>query len=159
MLRFTLALFALVTTTSLLRAVDAPTVAAEAATKPQETPAAPSPKASDKKKLPARVDLRPQMTEWGLVPRRQGRRNTCSVFTTTGVFEFAASKYYNKGMRLSVEYLNWACNEVINNHTQDRGQFFADLLKGFEANGICPEAELQYTRRFDPEVKPSAETI
>lgn len=158
MLRFTFALLALVTTISLLRAADAPAIATDTGTKPLETIASPNSKASEKK-LPARVDLRPQMTEWGLVPRRQGRRNTCSVFTTAGVLEFAASKHYNKGTRFSVEYLNWACNEVINNHTQDRGQFFGDLLKGYEASGICLDAELQYTRRFDPEVKPSPETI
>jgi hypothetical protein len=81
------------------------------------------------------------------------------VFTTTGVFEFAASKHYNKGTRFSVEYLNWACNEVINNHTQDRGQFFRDLLRAYEEHGICTESEMTYTRRFEPELKPSPEAI
>jgi hypothetical protein len=158
MLRFTFALLALVSTTSILRADDAANVAAGTPTKPQETPASPGSKAADKK-LPTRVDLRPQMTEWGLVPRRQGRRNTCSVFATTGVFEFAASKQNNKGTRFSVEYLNWACNEVINNHTQDRGQFFRDLLRAYEKHGICSESEMAYTRRFDPELKPSDAAI
>jgi hypothetical protein len=110
-------------------------------------------------KLPAGVDLRPQMKEWGLVPRRQGRRNTCSVFATAGVLEYAASKHNQKGTRFSVEYLNWACNEVINNHTRDRGQFFRDLLRAFEEHSICAESEMAYTRRFDPELKPSAEAI
>lgn len=109
--------------------------------------------------LPARVDLRPQMKEWGLTPRHQGRRNTCSVFTTAAVLEFAASKHFNEGQRFSVEYLNWACNQVINNHTQDRGQFFGDLLKAFDEHGICLEKDLAYSRRFDDSVEPSADVI
>ncbi len=124
--------------------------ATNTATKKQPSPA---------EQLPSSVDLRPQMKEWGLTPRHQGHRNTCSVFTTTGVLEFAVSKHEQRGTRLSVEYLNWACNQVINNHSQDRGQFFRDLLKGFEEHGICTQDEMPYTRKFDPALEPSAKAI
>ncbi len=105
--------------------------------------------------LPKSVDLRPQFKKWNLPPKRQGARNTCSVFVTTGALEFAVSKHYRKGTRLSVEYLNWACNQVIHNDKEDRGQFFHDLLKGFAQHGICFEANMPYQDRFDPQLKPS----
>jgi hypothetical protein len=105
--------------------------------------------------LPKSADLRSQLKRWNLLPTSQGARNTCSVFTTTSALEFAVSKHYGKGIRLSVEYLNWACNQVIHNETADRGQFFRDLLKGFERHGICSEANMPYRNRFDPQLKPS----
>lgn len=98
--------------------------------------------------LPKQVDLRAQLARWNLAPRRQGRRNTCSVFVTTGAFEFALSKYHDKGIPLSVEYLNWGCNQEIGNSTADRGQFFHDLLKGYDKHGLCREDLMPYERRF-----------
>lgn len=112
---------------------------------------------ADLSTLPVAVDLRPQFEEFGLGPRRQGRRNTCSVFTTVAAMEFALARQTDKGEPLSVEYLNWACNQVINNKTQDRGQFFHHLLKAYDKYGICAEADMPYTRRFDPELAPSDE--
>ena len=97
-----------------------------------------------KTELPATVDLRPVFKRWNLCLKSQGARNTFSVFVTTGALEFAASKHYSKGTRLSVEYLNWACNQVIRNQKDDRGQFFHDLLKGFQKHGICSEVNMPY---------------
>src|SRR5215471_9445346 len=54
------------------------------------------------------VDLRPSFEKWGLSPRRQGKRGTCSVFTVTGSLEFAAARQLQRGQRFSVEFLNWA---------------------------------------------------
>lgn len=113
------------------------------------TPPATSPQ------LPKEVDLRPQFREFGLVPRVQGHRGTCSVFTTVGALEFALAKRQGKGTPLSVEYLNWACNEVINNHTHDRGQFFHHLLEAYSKYGVCPEQEMPYQKNFDPKLQPS----
>ena len=98
--------------------------------------------------LPAEVDLRPQFAGWELGPRRQGRRNTCSVFVTAAALEFALARHRDAGAPLSVEYLNWACNQEIGNTTSDRGQFFRDLLKGFARHGICREDLMPYERRF-----------
>lgn len=98
--------------------------------------------------LPKEVDLRPQLARWHLAPRRQGRRNTCSVFVTAGALEFALARHRDAGALLSVEYLNWACNQEIGNTTADRGQFFHDLLKGFARYGICREDLMPYERRF-----------
>jgi len=103
----------------------------------------------------AGVDLRPMFKKWGLEPKKQGRRNTCSVFATTWALEFALSRQLDKASPLSVEYLNWASNKVINNRTADHGQFFHNLLKGFEQYGICPEQDMPYVQQFDPQYSPS----
>lgn len=116
------------------------------------------------KPLPAEVDLRPQFEQWNLPPRRQGRRNTCSVFVTVGAFEFALAKVRGEGTPLSVEYLNWACNQHIGNSTTDRGQFFHHLLAGYEKQGLCREDLMPYERRFyhtqpSEEAKADAEAL
>jgi C1A family cysteine protease len=104
--------------------------------------------------LSPHIDLRPQFKEFGLTPRSQGHRNTCSVFTTAAALEFALSKHTGKGTPLSPEYLNWATNQITKND-KDTGQFFHNLLQGFEKYGICTEAEMPYQPKFDPTQKPS----
>jgi len=124
--------------------------------KPETTPAAEAPAADSA--LPAEVDLRPTFRELQLPPRPQGRRGTCSVFTTAGAFEFALAKQSGAGKPLSVEYLNWACNQLTHNR-RDTGQFFHNLLKGYEEHGICFESEMPYRSRFSPRVNPDEEAI
>ena len=102
------------------------------------------------------VDLRPGFEQWKLPPKKQGARNTCSVMTTVGAMEYALAKKLNRGIPLSAEYLNWACNKIINNSTEDRGQFFHDLVKGYELYGVCTEAEMPYATNFMPGYQPSA---
>lgn len=109
--------------------------------------------------LPASVDLRPRLDELGLGPRRQGRRPTCSVFTTVATLEFALAQRRGKGTELSVEYLNWACNQVLGGEPRNHGQFFHNLLEAFRQHGICPESDMPYRRRFDRDVQPSPEAI
>lgn len=114
--------------------------------------------------LPSEVDLRPQFEQFHLAPRSQGRRNTCSVFVTVAAFEFALSKQRGVGVPLSVEYLNWACNQHIGNTTQDRGQFFHHLLAAFDEHGVCRDELMPYESRFagtEPSeaAKRDAETI
>lgn len=101
------------------------------------------------------ADLRPLFRELKLPIRPQGARGACSVFTVTGALEFALSKQRRGPVILSPEYLNWATNQVIGNRTEDRGQFFADLWRGFERHGICLEAEMPYAPRFYAEYLPS----
>jgi formylglycine-generating enzyme required for sulfatase activity len=108
-------------------------------------------------RLPQSVDLRPQMEAWGLRPRSQGARGTCSAFVTAAALEFAVSKHSGRGVPLSVEFLNWASNKAIGRN--DDGGFFHELLKGFEEYGICPEADLLYAKQFDPQLAPSAEAL
>src|SRR5262249_7987396 len=98
--------------------------------------------------LPAAVDLRPNFAAWNLAPKSQGRRNTCSVCVTTSALEYAVSRQRDQGVPLSAEHLSWACNQVIKNETEDRGQFFHDLLKGFDSFGLCEDEQMPYQPRF-----------
>ncbi len=101
------------------------------------------------------IDLTPNFARWGLAIKKQGRRNTCSVFATVAAMEFALSRKSEQGIRLSEEFLNWAANQVVKNTRQDRGQFFSHLLDGFERFGICKDGEMPYARAFSPEYEPS----
>jgi hypothetical protein len=55
--------------------------------------------------LPDRIDLRPDLDSLRLVPRTQGSRPTCSVFTVAGALEFAVAKRQGHCPRLSVPEL------------------------------------------------------
>jgi hypothetical protein len=107
--------------------------------------------------LPRSTDLRPTMQQWGLIPRVQGKRGTCSVFTMVGALEFAAARKQGQVSRLSVEFLNWASNKEI--HEDQDGGFFSDLWKGFAAYGVCPEADLQYRPAFDSQLAPGSSVL
>jgi len=92
-----------------------------------------------------------------MVPRQQGKRPTCSVFTVVGALEFAVAKRQGHTPRLSVEFLNWAANEACGD-TEDGG-FFSDLWKGFAAYGLCAEADMPYESKLDPSRQPSAAAL
>jgi hypothetical protein len=101
------------------------------------------------------VDLRPAFQQWGLPPRVQGGRGTCSVFTMVGALEYALAAQEGKGTRLSVDYLNWAKDIAL--VTVHDGGKFADLWDGFQEYGICPEAEMPYREKYDWKYKPGEE--
>jgi len=99
------------------------------------------------------IDLRPTLEKWKLGPRVQGDRNICSVFTMVGALEYAMASKTHQGTQLSVEFLNWASNQVIGK--MDDGGFFSDLWKGFRVYGVCPEEDMPYRNKFDAGLKPS----
>ncbi|MBN2313523.1 MAG: DUF2961 domain-containing protein [Sedimentisphaerales bacterium] len=99
------------------------------------------------------VDLRPAFQKWGLEPRLQGKRGTCSVFTVVGALEYALASKQNQGTRLSVEFLNWASNKIVGEMKD--GSFFSDLWEGFTLYGLCPERDMPYQDQFDPNQAPS----
>lgn len=101
---------------------------------------------------PEAVDLRPELERLGLVPRRQGDRPTCSVFTVATALEFALAKRDGQCPRLSIEFLNWAGNRAAG--TDADGGFFSDLWQGFTNQGICTEAAMPYRPAFDPAAAP-----
>jgi hypothetical protein len=103
------------------------------------------------------VDLRPTFDKLGLIPRRQGARPTCSVFTVVGALEFAVAKRQGRTPRRSVEFLNWAANKACGD-TNDGG-FFSDLWKGFAAYGLCTEADMPYEPKLDLNRQPSAAAL
>jgi len=103
---------------------------------------------------PRSVDLRPSFERWGLEPRSQGSRPTCSVFTLTGALEYAAANVQQRGERLSVEFLNWAANQT-GRGVRDGG-FFSEMWAGFTAHGICTEKDMPYRTEFSATNLPSA---
>jgi hypothetical protein len=107
--------------------------------------------------LPASVDLRPLFKDYGLPPRPQGARGTCSVFTAVGAIEFSLAKTSSFRGPLSVEFANWASNQAAG-HRGD-GSFFDDCLSGFRKHGICSEAAMPYQPVYDPETRPSARAL
>lgn len=111
---------------------------------------------ADGNALPASVDLRSMFADRDLPLRLQGKRGTCSVFTVVGALEYALARAQQRGLVLSVEFLNWASNDATKN-TADGG-FFSDLWAGFVAHGICAEADFPYRRSYNPDLRPDAAT-
>lgn len=101
------------------------------------------------------VDLRPAFEKWGLGPRVQGKRPTCSVFAVAGALEYALAGKQGRGTPLSVDYLNWASNQAVGE--KNDGSFFSDLWRGFTIYGVCPEGDMPYQNEFDPNRTPSEE--
>lgn len=103
--------------------------------------------------LPDSVDLRFRFAEWGLEPRAQGKRGTCSVFAVVGLIEFTIAQAQGRlSDRLSVEYLNWASHQT--NERRVDGSFFSDALEGLRRSGICTETHLPYAAEFDADLTP-----
>lgn len=121
---------------------------ASCATAPSPPPAPPAPPPP----VCSPTDLRPQFAAFGLPPRSQGHRPTCSVFTTVAAFEFAAARATGRGERFSVEYLNWAANAATGR--RDDGDFFHCALAGWDRFGICGDGQLPYAREFTGEAPP-----
>jgi len=139
-----------------LRAFALLLAACAAAPQPAPTPATP-PEPPPPPPLPAEVDLRPQFDAYGLSPRAQGHRPTCSVFTVAAAFEFAFARLRGRGERLSVEYLNWAANAATGR--RDDGDFFHCVLAGYERFGVCPDALLPYAKRFAVDMVPPPDAL
>ena len=115
-------------------------------------PAPPSPAATASRAAIPDSDLRPQFAAFGLLPRGQGPRPTCSIFTTTAAFEFALAKLRGRGERLSVEYANWAANAASDR--RDDGDFFQCALAGYETFGLCRDALWPYAATFAADATP-----
>lgn len=99
------------------------------------------------------VDLRPELAALGLLPRPQGARGTCSVFTACSAIEVALAKLRGRPQRLSVEFLNWAASQAAG--APSDGAFFHNALAGFERFGLCSEEEMPYLEVYDPALAPS----
>ncbi len=106
---------------------------------------------------PPAADLRPAFRKFGLEPRSQGPRGTCSIFTTCTAIEFALAKVRGPGARLSPEFLNWAAGEVAGRPSD--GNFFHNAIDGFRRFGICAERVMPYSRSFDAKAAPAPEAL
>jgi hypothetical protein len=122
-----------------------------------ETPSPAPANAASSNLFPPSIDLRPSLDQRGLTSRRQGARPTCSVFTMTGAIEFAVACRQGQVARLSIEFLNWAGDQVI--HENQDGGFFSDLWKGFLTYGLCPEEACPYQPKFDASWAPGSDLM
>ncbi len=96
--------------------------------------------------LPAKVDLKPQLQDFGLTARQQGNRDDCSLFAVTGVVEYEAARHLpKKGERLSEEFLIWASDKV-SGQTGDQAMFWK-AVAGLNTYGICSEERMPYGPR------------
>ncbi len=107
--------------------------------------------------LPVAADLRPRLESLGLVPRAQGARGTCSIFTTCSALEFALAKRRGRAERMSPEFLNWAASQA--GGWASDGNFFHNALAGFDRFGLCPEDSMPYRASFDPALAPAPEVL
>jgi len=98
--------------------------------------------------------LRPLFDEYGMAIRNQAGRGTCSVFAIVGLLEFEYAHTLGQRVTLSVEYLNWASNQVTG--VAEDGSFFSDALDGLHKYGICDEKMFPYlSTNYTKDTKPS----
>ena len=112
----------------------------------------PSVAVAEQMTLPNKVDLSSQFDQWELPHRNQEKRPTCSVFTVVGALEFVRAKQGEKTGYLSVEYANWAKNQVT--ATMTDGGFFRDIWRGIRRHGLCDESLYPYKDEFDASAEP-----
>lgn len=98
-------------------------------------------------------DLRPLFDKYGITIKNQGGRGTCSVFAVTGLIEFERANVLNDATPLSVEYLNWAANQVEG--VAADGSFFHYAIDGMSKYGICADDYMPYATRFSEKNEPS----
>lgn len=105
---------------------------------------------------PPSVDLRGEFARFGLEPRGQGARPTCSIFAATAAFEFALAEL-GEPVRLSPEFVNWAASTVVG--ARGDGNFFHNALAGFERFGASSAELCAYHDAFDPAFEPSSQAL
>ncbi|MBI2603751.1 MAG: hypothetical protein HYW48_11930 [Deltaproteobacteria bacterium] len=92
-------------------------------------------------------DFRQEIARRGIAIRNQGARGTCSVFTMNFLLEYAYTEMCGTHMNdLSEEYLNHVTN-LASNRTDD-GDFFHNILAGYNSYGIVREASLPYKSTY-----------
>ena len=85
--------------------------------------------------LPAKVDLRPKFSEFGL-PICSQAGPYCWDYTTIGVLEYEASAELGQRLTLSPGYLAWAAQETDSQGTG--GSNFGRANRGLENYGMAP---------------------
>jgi len=115
------------------------------------------PMAEPAQTAPRAADLRPRWIEYGLTPKSQHPRGTCSVFAVTGLLEYELALAGGPGPRLSEEFVNWASHQASGRDTD--GSFFSDAIDGLQLHGACADDLLPYAAEFDPKLQPSPEAL
>jgi hypothetical protein len=80
--------------------------------------------ADPKHTVPPEVNLIPDFQKFGILPRVQGDRDTCSLFAITALAEFECARNSQPPHpRLSEEFLTWAA-KAATAHKQDQAMFY-----------------------------------
>lgn len=87
-------------------------------------------------------DLRPLFEKYSICIYDQGLRGTCSVFAVAGLLEFEYAHTSGKVIPLSVEYLNWASNQITGEPSD--GSYFSDAIVALNKYGICSNELFPY---------------
>ena len=103
------------------------------------------------------ADLRPRFAGFGIAPKSQHPRGTCSVFAVTALLEYELAQAQGAGPPLSEEVVNWASHQASGRDTD--GSFFSDAFDGLQLHGACTAKLLPYAKEFDVHLKPSAEAL
>jgi len=108
--------------------------------------------------LPDRVTLIPDFEKFGLTPRAQGNRDTCSLFAITALAEFECARSTRPPhVRLAEEFLIWAA-KAATAHKQDQAMFY-EAVHGLNTYGICSTEQMPYAKTTDANRKPSAAAL
>ncbi|MCD6394023.1 MAG: hypothetical protein J7M40_11010 [Planctomycetes bacterium] len=104
------------------------------------------------------VSLVDEFARFGLAPKSQGRRDTCSLFAITALagFEYARHTPAPHGP-LCEEFLVWAANEATG-RKGDQAMFY-EAVVGLNTLGICKDALMPYALASDSDRRPSAATL
>ncbi len=106
------------------------------------------------KPIPRQVDLRPRFAKFGLTPRNQGSRDTCSLFAVTCLADYELARSASgRTPHLSEEYLVWAANEATG-LTGDQAMFI-EAVQGLTRFGICTEVAMPYQAQSDGQRAPT----
>jgi hypothetical protein len=103
------------------------------------------------------VDLRPGFQLYGLSPRGQGSRGTCSVFVVMSAYEYLLGRAGGSKTRISPEFINWASNQI--SHDNRDGSYFLHALEGVSRYGICSETDYPYTDVYDASRAPGKDLL
>jgi Papain family cysteine protease len=108
--------------------------------------------------LPAKVDLKPELQDFGLTARQQGSRDDCSLFAVTGVVEYETARHLSKTHeRLSEEFLIWAGDKAAG-EPGDQAMFWK-AVAGLNAFGICSEERMPYGTKGRAQRRPSSQAL
>lgn len=107
------------------------------------------------------VDLRQRFFDYGLYPKDQGRRPSCSVFAVVSALEFQNAALIGQPEKFSEEYLIWATRKVLGQTrpstaaantagedaepAQDAGFSLAEVVTALRTYGVPRQADMPNT--------------
>ena len=95
-------------------------------------------------KLPAKVDLRPQMT----AVEDQGQTNSCAANATAGAYEYLVKRHFGEeAYDVSRMFIYYNARKLEADTVEDQGTALSDVISGLREHGACSEE----TWPFDPE--------